>query len=76
VQFACAKVGLITQKGCAEILREYYSRWFAIPASLVLVVANIAMIAADLVAIGSGLQLITGFSWVWFVIPVAVILRS
>jgi Mn2+/Fe2+ NRAMP family transporter len=32
------------------------------------------LIAADLVAIGSGLQLITGFSWVWFVIPVSVIL--
>lgn len=74
VQFACAKVGLTTQKGLAEILREHYSRWFAIPASLILIVANIALIAADLVAIGSGLQLITGFSWVWFVIPVGVIL--
>lgn len=74
VQFACAKVGRITQKGLADILREHYSRWVAIPASLILIVANIALIAADLVAIGSGLELITGLSWVWFVIPVAVIL--
>src|SRR6266702_4715535 len=42
VQFACAKVGRITQKGLADI--------------------------------GSGLELITGLSWVWFVIPVGVIL--
>jgi hypothetical protein len=63
VQFACAKVGRITQKGLADILREHYSRWVAIPASLILIVANIALIAADLVAIGSGLELITGFSW-------------
>jgi natural resistance-associated macrophage protein len=74
VQFACAKVGQITQKGLADILREHYSRWVAITASLVLIVANVALIAADLVAIGSGLQLITGFSWVWFVIPIGVIL--
>jgi NRAMP (natural resistance-associated macrophage protein)-like metal ion transporter len=74
VQFACAKVGRITQKGLSDILREHYSRWVAIPASLILIVANIALIAADLVAIGSGLELITGLSWVWFVIPVAVTL--
>jgi NRAMP (natural resistance-associated macrophage protein)-like metal ion transporter len=74
VQYACAKVGRITQKGLADILREHYSRWVAIPASLILIVANIALIAADLVAIGSGLELITGLSWVWFVIPVSIIL--
>ncbi|HLX59370.1 MAG TPA: divalent metal cation transporter [Ktedonobacteraceae bacterium] len=74
VQFACAKLGRITQKGLAEILREHYSRWVAIPASLILVVANIALIAADLVAIGSGIELITGVSWVWFVVPVAAVL--
>ncbi|HYX48887.1 MAG TPA: divalent metal cation transporter, partial [Ktedonobacteraceae bacterium] len=74
VQFACAKIGLNTQKGLASILREHYSRWVAIPATLVLIIANVALIAADLVAIGSGLQLITGISWVWFVIPVGAIL--
>ena len=68
------KSGESLRKDCAEILREHYSRWVAIPASLILIVANIALIAADLVAIGSGLELITGLSWVWFVIPVGVIL--
>ena len=74
VQVACAKIGRITQKGLAEILREHYSSWIAVPASLILIVANIALIAADLVAIGSGLELITGLSWVWFIIPVSIIL--
>jgi NRAMP (natural resistance-associated macrophage protein)-like metal ion transporter len=74
VQFACARIGRITQKGVSEILREHYGGWVAIFISLVLIVANIALLAGDLVAIGSGLELITGFSWVWFVIPVAVIL--
>ena len=74
VQFACAKLGRVTQKGLAEILREHYSRKIAIPASLILVIANLALIAADLVAVGSGIELITGISWVWFVIPVGAIL--
>ena len=74
VQFACAKVGRITQRGLAEILREHYGRWVAVVATLVLMIANLALIAADLVAIGSGLELITHISWIWFVIPVAAIL--
>jgi Mn2+/Fe2+ NRAMP family transporter len=41
---------------------------------LLLIIANIALIAADLVAIGSGLELITGLVWFWFVVPVAIIL--
>ena len=74
VQFACARLGRVTQKGLAEILREHYSRKVAVPATLILIIANLALIAADLVAVGSGIELITGISWVWFVIPVGVIL--
>ncbi len=74
VQYTCAKIGRVTQKGFSEILREHYGNKVALPASLVLLIANIALIAADLVAIGSGLQLITGINWLWFVIPVALLL--
>jgi NRAMP (natural resistance-associated macrophage protein)-like metal ion transporter len=74
VQYACAKLGRITQQGFAEILREHYSGWIAIPASLILIVANVALVAADLVAIGSGLELISGLTWFWFVVPIAAIL--
>ena len=74
VQYACARIGRITQRGMAEILREHYGRWVAILASIVLIIANMALIAADLVAIGSGLQLITGISYLWFVVPIAALL--
>jgi NRAMP (natural resistance-associated macrophage protein)-like metal ion transporter len=74
VQFSCAKIGRITQKGLSDILREHYGLWVALLATLVLVIANVALIAGDLVAIGSGLELITGLPWVWFVIPVAALL--
>ncbi|MFL5694288.1 MAG: NRAMP family divalent metal transporter [Ktedonobacteraceae bacterium] len=74
VQFTCAKVGRITQQGFAEILRQHYSRWVAIPASLILIIANVALVAADLVAIGSAIELITGLAWFWFVVPVGILL--
>ena len=72
VQYACAKIGRVTQKGLADLLQEHYGRKIAIPASLILVVANTALIAADLVAIGTGIQLLTGITWEWFVVPVAI----
>lgn len=74
VQYACAKLGRVTHKGLSQIVREEYGLRFAIPAALILIVANLTMIAADLVAIGTGIQLITTVSWVWFVIPVGAIL--
>lgn len=72
VQFACAKIGRVKQEGLAEILRKYFGRKLAVPASLLLIVANIALIAADLVAISAGIELITGIHWAWFAAPVAV----
>ncbi|MGI8587670.1 MAG: NRAMP family divalent metal transporter [Chloroflexia bacterium] len=74
VQYACAKIGRITQKGLSDILREHYGRRVSGPAAAILVVANLALIAADLVAVGSGLELIVGLRWVWFVVPVAALL--
>ena len=72
VQFACAKIGRVTQKGLADILREHYGQKIAVPASLILVISNTALIAADLVAVGTGIQLLTGIAWQWFVVPVAI----
>jgi len=74
VQFACAKIGRISKRGLSQLIREHYGRPVAIAVSLLLVVSNIALIAADLAAVGSGLELITGISWIWFVVPVALAL--
>jgi NRAMP (natural resistance-associated macrophage protein)-like metal ion transporter len=71
VVYACAKLARITHKGLAEILEEHYGRWIAGLAASILIAANLALIAADLVAVGTGLQLLTGVKWTWFVIPIA-----
>ncbi len=74
IQYACAKIGRMSGQGFSDILRERYGRWLAALATVALILTNVALIAADLVAIGSGLELITKVSWAWFVVPVAVII--
>ena len=74
VQYACGKIGRVTGQGLEVNLRARYGRKVATPATLLLLLANITLITGDLVAIATGIQLITGLDWVWFVVPVAVIL--
>ena len=76
VLFSCAKIGHVTQKGLANLLRKHYGRPVAMVVSLLLIVSNIALIAADLAAISTGLELITNgaIAWFWFVIPIAIII--
>ncbi len=74
VQYACAKIGRISGQGLAKLLKDHYGRKVALPAALILIVANAALIAADLTAIGAGMQLLTGVAWQWFTVPAAVFL--
>jgi NRAMP (natural resistance-associated macrophage protein)-like metal ion transporter len=74
VQFACAKIGRVSQRGLSQVLRDYYGRPIAGFVTLLLVISNQALIGADLAAIGSGLELVTGLKWFWFVGPVALVL--
>ena len=76
-QYACATIGRVTRKGLAELLREQYGRPTALLAALMLIIANIALVTANLVAIGTGLQLLSGplkIGWIWFVVPVALLI--
>ena len=74
VQYACAKIGRISEKGLAQLLKDNYGRKVALPAALILIIANAALIAADLTAIGVGMQLFTGIAWQWFAVPAAAFL--
>ena len=74
VQYACARIGRVSQSGLSQLLLKYYGRPVVFGISLLLVISNLALIAADLAAIGSGFELVTGIRWVWFVIPVAIAL--
>ena len=74
VLYACAKIGRVSQQGLSQLLRRHYGQPLAIIASVLLIITNIALIAADLAAIGTGLELVTGIYWAWFVVPAGFVL--
>lgn len=60
VQEMCGRIGMVTGKGLASVLREHYGKvivWFAI---ILLSIANTVNIGADLGAMASASEMITG----------------
>jgi len=71
-QLICARIGLISGRGLAGIMRRNYSLWWAYPAIAALVVANTINAAADIQAIAAGINLLVPIPILALTIPVAV----
>src|SRR5246500_1588161 len=59
VQLMCARLGIVTGRGLAASVRAYYPRWVLWGACLILAVANIINIGADLGGMAEATQLVT-----------------
>ena len=70
VQYISAKVGLVSGRGLAGVLREHYPRWILFPALGALVVANTLNAGADIGAIAAALNLLVPVPAPVFVVPV------
>ena len=71
VQYMCAKIGLVTGKGLAGVLREHYHRALY-PAVIALVIANTLNAGADIGAIAAAINLlVTPIPSIAFVVPVS-----
>ena len=60
VQLMCARIGMVSGRGLAGVIRTYYPRWLLWSTCSVLVVANTVNIGADLAAMAAVSELITG----------------
>jgi len=67
VQLMCARIGIVTRGGLANVLRGHYPRWVLWGACALLVVGNTVNIAADLGGMAAAAQLLTGLPASWFV---------
>jgi len=76
VQFTCAKIGMVSGKGLAGILREHYSRWVLYPALMALIVANTINAGADIGAIAAALNLLLPIPIVVMIVPIALIILA
>jgi NRAMP (natural resistance-associated macrophage protein)-like metal ion transporter len=62
VQMMCSRLGMVTGRGLASVIRQTYPRWVLWGACLLLVTANVINIAADLGGMGEAAAMVTGVS--------------
>jgi NRAMP (natural resistance-associated macrophage protein)-like metal ion transporter len=60
VQLVCARIGLVSGRGLAAAIRQHYPRPFLYVACLLLLVANVFNIAADLSGMADVTHMLTG----------------
>lgn len=63
VQEVCARIGVVTNKGLAQVIKEYYSKKIVFGVVILLIVANVANIGADLGAMAASLKMLTGINY-------------
>ncbi len=73
VQAICARIGMVSGRGIASVVRLHYPRWLLYPVCLLLFVANTINIGADLGAMAASINLFAGWPIQVVVVPLAVI---
>jgi NRAMP (natural resistance-associated macrophage protein)-like metal ion transporter len=76
VQFTCAKLGMVTGKGIAGVLREHYSKKVLYPAVFALVLANTINAGADIGAIAAAINLLVPIRAGTIIVPIAVVILA
>jgi len=66
VQLMCARVGMVTGRGLAGVIRTQHPKWVLWMACLLLIVANVVNIAADLAGMAETTGMITGVNAYFF----------
>jgi NRAMP (natural resistance-associated macrophage protein)-like metal ion transporter len=75
IQLMCARLGMVTGRGLASVIRTRYSRWVLWLACGLVVVANVFNIGADLGGMAEGMQMITGIhAYFWTIFFAALIM--
>src|SRR6266850_763393 len=75
VQLMCARLGMVTGRGLAGVLRRTYPRWVLWGACTLLIVANVVNIGADLGGMAEATSMVTGVSaFVWTPLYAALII--
>ncbi len=74
VQYTCAKIALVSGRGLAGVLRQYYPRWLLYPAVTGLLIANTINAGTDIGAIAAALGLFIPIPPSWMVAPIALLM--
>jgi NRAMP (natural resistance-associated macrophage protein)-like metal ion transporter len=74
VQEVCARIGVVTNKGLAQVIKEHYSKKIVFGVVMLLIIANVANIGADLGAMAASLRMLTGINYYFAAIGFAIII--
>ena len=74
IQQMSAKVANVTKSDLASVLRTTFGARVATPAVLLMVVANVITMGADLLAMGAAFELLTGVTFVYWIVPLAAVM--
>ncbi|SMC09396.1 Nramp family divalent metal transporter [Nitratiruptor tergarcus] len=74
IQNMVARIAIVTGKSLPEITTAFYSKKLTIFMIMVLAIANILTIGADLNAIAAILHIVTGYPTIYFLIPVTALI--
>lgn len=66
VQLMCARLGIVTGRGLAAMVRRHYPRWVLWCACLLLAIANVINIGADLAGMGEAMEMVTRIPSAWW----------
>lgn len=67
-----ARIGDVTKKGLITLIKENYGRRVAFLSVLVLVAANLLILAADIIGMAAGFQLLTSWNYIYFIVPLII----
>lgn len=70
VQSICARIGLVTGRGLTSVVAGHYGRRWLYLLVLLLAVANVVNIGADIGAIAAAIELLTGLRAVALIVPI------
>ena len=73
VQEMCGRIGMVTGKGIAVIVRDHYAKWILYISVFLLLIANTINIGADLGAMASSGQLVFHVPFIFWLIAMTVI---
>lgn len=74
IQEMCGRIGLVTGKGLASVIKKFYSKklmWFAVS---LLAIANVINIGADLGIIASSLQMLLGLPFYFWLVASSIVI--
>ena len=65
VQEACARIGIVTNKGLTGVLLKYYKKYIVAMIVILLVIANVANIGADIGAMSAAVTMLVNINFMY-----------